>query len=106
MREIDGSYGEGGGQLLRTACALAAITGETVRLRNIRARWQAGGAGAAARGAGRRRAGAHSLDRRYRRRGSAAAGLSAVCVAAVAGTDGRGSGTDTPAAWLLSAWRR
>jgi len=38
MREIDGSYGEGGGQLLRTACALAAITGETVRLRNIRAR--------------------------------------------------------------------
>ena len=38
MREIDGSYGEGGGQLLRTACALAAITGETVRLRNIRVR--------------------------------------------------------------------
>ena len=38
MREIDGSHGEGGGQLLRTACALAAITGEPVRLRNIRAR--------------------------------------------------------------------
>jgi len=38
MREIDGSYGEGGGQLLRTACALAAITGEPVRLRDIRAR--------------------------------------------------------------------
>ncbi len=38
MREIDGSYGEGGGQLLRTACALSAITGKTVRLRNIRAR--------------------------------------------------------------------
>ena len=38
MREIDGSYGEGGGQLLRTACALAAITGEPVRLHNIRAR--------------------------------------------------------------------
>ena len=38
MREIDGSYGEGGGQLLRTACALAAITGEAVRLRNVRAR--------------------------------------------------------------------
>jgi RNA 3'-terminal phosphate cyclase (ATP) len=38
MREIDGSHGEGGGQLLRTACALAAITGEPLRLRNIRAR--------------------------------------------------------------------
>lgn len=38
MREIDGSYGEGGGQLLRTACALAAITGAPVRLRDIRAR--------------------------------------------------------------------
>src|SRR3972149_2575410 len=38
MRERDGPSGEGGGQLLRTACALAAITGETVRLRNIRAR--------------------------------------------------------------------
>jgi len=37
MREIDGSYGEGGGQLLRLACALAAITGEPVRVRNIRA---------------------------------------------------------------------
>ncbi|HSW52540.1 MAG TPA: RNA 3'-terminal phosphate cyclase [Sulfuricaulis sp.] len=38
MRDIDGSYGEGGGQLLRTACALAAITGEAVRLHHIRAR--------------------------------------------------------------------
>ena len=38
VREIDGSYGEGGGQLLRTACALSAITGEPVRLRDIRAR--------------------------------------------------------------------
>ncbi len=38
MREIDGSHGEGGGQLLRTACALSAITGEPLRLRNIRAR--------------------------------------------------------------------
>ncbi|WP_424209574.1 RNA 3'-terminal phosphate cyclase, partial [Sulfuricaulis sp.] len=36
MREIDGSFGEGGGQLLRTACALAAITGAPLRLRNIR----------------------------------------------------------------------
>lgn len=38
MRAIDGSYGEGGGQLLRTACALSAITGEAVRLHDIRAR--------------------------------------------------------------------
>jgi RNA 3'-phosphate cyclase len=38
MRDIDGSYGEGGGQLLRTACALSAITGEPVRLHHIRAR--------------------------------------------------------------------
>jgi RNA 3'-phosphate cyclase len=38
MREIDGSYGEGGGQLLRTACALSAITGKPVRLHDIRAR--------------------------------------------------------------------
>lgn len=38
MRDIDGSFGEGGGQLLRTACALAAITGEAVRLHHIRAR--------------------------------------------------------------------
>jgi RNA 3'-phosphate cyclase len=38
MLELDGSHGEGGGQLLRTACALAAITGTAVHLRNIRAR--------------------------------------------------------------------
>jgi len=38
MRTIDGSYGEGGGQLTRMACALAAITGEPVRLVNVRAR--------------------------------------------------------------------
>lgn len=38
VREIDGSHGEGGGQLLRTAVALAAITGESIRVRNIRAR--------------------------------------------------------------------
>lgn len=38
MRAIDGAYGEGGGQLLRTACALSAITGEPIRLNNIRAR--------------------------------------------------------------------
>lgn len=38
MLEIDGSYGEGGGQLLRLAVALSAITGIDVRIRNIRAR--------------------------------------------------------------------
>lgn len=37
MHEIDGSYGEGGGQLLRTAVALSAITGKSVHVRNIRA---------------------------------------------------------------------
>lgn len=38
MRDIDGSFGEGGGQLVRTACALAAISGQPLRLHNIRAR--------------------------------------------------------------------
>jgi RNA 3'-phosphate cyclase len=37
MLEIDGSHGEGGGQLVRTAVALAAITGTPVRLANVRA---------------------------------------------------------------------
>ena len=35
--EIDGSYGEGGGQILRLALPLAAITGRPVRIYNIRA---------------------------------------------------------------------
>ena len=34
---IDGSFGEGGGQIVRTACALSAITGMGCRIRNIRA---------------------------------------------------------------------
>jgi RNA 3'-terminal phosphate cyclase (ATP) len=37
-RLIDGSYGEGGGQLLRTAVALSALTGIPVGLHSIRAR--------------------------------------------------------------------
>jgi RNA 3'-terminal phosphate cyclase (ATP) len=37
MLEIDGSVGEGGGQIIRTAIALAAITGKAVEIRNIRA---------------------------------------------------------------------
>ncbi len=34
---IDGAQGEGGGQILRTALSLAAITGRAIRLENIRA---------------------------------------------------------------------
>ncbi len=37
MIEIDGTYGEGGGQIIRTAIALAAITGKDVEIKNIRA---------------------------------------------------------------------
>ncbi len=37
MIEIDGSAGEGGGQIIRTAIALAAITGQEVEIKNIRA---------------------------------------------------------------------
>ncbi len=36
MVEIDGSYGEGGGQIVRTAVALSAVTGEDVKVTNIR----------------------------------------------------------------------
>ena len=38
MLSVDGSYGEGGGQILRTALALAALTGAPVRIERIRAR--------------------------------------------------------------------
>ena len=34
---IDGSYGEGGGQILRTSLTLAALTGKAVKIINIRA---------------------------------------------------------------------
>lgn len=37
MLVIDGSYGEGGGQVLRTALALAILTGQSVRFEHIRA---------------------------------------------------------------------
>lgn len=37
MITIDGSYGEGGGQILRTSASLAAITGQPVRIERIRA---------------------------------------------------------------------
>lgn len=36
MIEIDGSYGEGGGQIVRTAVALSAVTGKSVRVSKIR----------------------------------------------------------------------
>lgn len=38
MIVIDGSEGEGGGQILRSSMALAAITGKSVRIINIRAK--------------------------------------------------------------------
>ncbi|MHC4661471.1 MAG: RNA 3'-terminal phosphate cyclase [Planctomycetota bacterium] len=37
MIEIDGSYGEGGGQIVRTSLALSCITGKPFRVYNIRA---------------------------------------------------------------------
>ena len=37
MLELDGSMGEGGGQILRTSLALSLLTGQSFRLRNIRA---------------------------------------------------------------------
>lgn len=38
MVEIDGSAGEGGGQIVRTALALAMLTGSAITIRDIRAR--------------------------------------------------------------------
>jgi len=37
MVNIDGSFGEGGGQVLRTSLALSAITGQPLHIYNIRA---------------------------------------------------------------------
>lgn len=37
MITIDGSHGEGGGQLVRMSCALSALTGRPFRLNNVRA---------------------------------------------------------------------
>ncbi|MBY0525238.1 MAG: RNA 3'-terminal phosphate cyclase [Gemmataceae bacterium] len=38
MIEIDGSFGEGGGQILRSSLALSLLTGKAFHLRNVRAR--------------------------------------------------------------------
>ncbi len=38
MIEIDGSFGEGGGQIIRTSVALSALTGKPFRIFNIRAK--------------------------------------------------------------------
>lgn len=37
MWQVDGACGEGGGQLLRTALALAAATGTALQIDNVRA---------------------------------------------------------------------
>lgn len=37
MLELDGGHGEGGGQIVRTACSLAALTGKPIRITAIRA---------------------------------------------------------------------
>ncbi len=37
MVQIDGSFGEGGGQILRTSLSLSALTGESLDIQNIRA---------------------------------------------------------------------
>ena len=38
MIEIDGTFGEGGGQILRTSLSLASVTGQAVHIVNIRAK--------------------------------------------------------------------
>lgn len=40
---MDGSFGEGGGQILRTALSLSLVTGQAVRISNIRANRVKGG---------------------------------------------------------------
>jgi RNA 3'-terminal phosphate cyclase (ATP) len=53
--EIDGSYGEGGGQIIRTSLSLAAMTGRAVQINKVRARRTKPGLAATASGRGARR---------------------------------------------------
>lgn len=46
LLSIDGSFGEGGGQIVRTAAALSCVTGRPIRLENIRAGRRSPGLGA------------------------------------------------------------
>lgn len=41
--ELDGRTGEGGGQLIRAAIALAALTSQPVKIINVRGNRQGGG---------------------------------------------------------------
>ena len=43
MIELDGTYGEGGGSLLRCALALSTLTGKPFKINNIRANRPKGG---------------------------------------------------------------
>ena len=43
MIRIDGSAGEGGGQMLRSALSLSLATGKAFRMENIRAKRERGG---------------------------------------------------------------
>jgi RNA 3'-terminal phosphate cyclase (ATP) len=43
MIRIDGSAGEGGGQMLRSALSLSLVTGKAFRMENIRARREKSG---------------------------------------------------------------
>jgi len=38
MLHIDGSFGEGGGQILRTSLSLSVLTGQVIEIFNIRAK--------------------------------------------------------------------
>ena len=61
MLTIDGSSGEGGGQILRTSLALSTVTGRPFRIEKIRAGRPEAGASPAA--SNRRQGGCHDLER-------------------------------------------
>lgn len=43
MLEIDGRTGEGGGQLVRIACAIASVITQPIRITNVRGNRERGG---------------------------------------------------------------